>query len=132
MGYPVGQCVFRLLPESAGAIRIISHEEEPIYLEHADGLLRDVATIMIETGMRPGEVFAMHGEHINLDGRYVFIPVGKTRFARRTIPLTDRAYVTLGRLWRLGPLFEGQASSSGGDAKPQSALYAPGFRFQVV
>ena len=52
---------------------------------------------------------ALHGEHVNLDERYIFIPAGKTRFARRTIPLTTRVYAVLGRLWKHGTLFNGLA-----------------------
>jgi len=67
-------------------MRIVSHEEERAYLDQADSLLADVATIIVETGMRPGEVFAIQGNHANLEGRFVFIPSGKTKSARRTIP----------------------------------------------
>lgn len=59
-------------------MRIVSHEEERIYMGHADALLRDVSTIIVETGMRPGEIFEVHGENVNLDKRYISIPTGKT------------------------------------------------------
>ncbi len=39
--------------------------------------------------MRPGEVFNLKPEDIH-EG-YVFVRQGKTKYARRTIPLTDRA-----------------------------------------
>jgi len=91
-------------------MRIVSFAEERIYTQHADPLLRDVSTIIVETGMRPGEVFEAHGENVNLDERYIFIPTGKTSFARRTIPLTNGAYGVLGRLWKPGKLFEGAAT----------------------
>jgi len=93
-------------------MRIVSYAEERIYMQHADPLLRDVATIIVETGIRPGEIFSAHGEHLNLDERYIFIPTGKTRFARRTIPLTNRAYGVLGRLWKPGMLYEGPATTN--------------------
>ncbi len=111
LSYPIGQFHVQLLPEGPGNMRIVSYEEERIYMDHADPLLRDVSTIIVETGMRPGEVFGTHGEHVNLDKRYIFIPTGKTRFARRTIPLTHKAYGVLGRLWRTGKLFEGLATN---------------------
>jgi integrase len=111
MGYPVAQFHVQLLREGPGNIRIVSYEEERIYMDRADPLLRDVSTIIVETGMRPGEIFGVHGEHVNLDKRYIFIPTGKTRFARRTIPLTSRAYEVLGRLWKSGRLFEGLATN---------------------
>jgi integrase len=111
MGYPIGRVHVQLLREGPGNVRIVSYEEERIYMNDANPLLRDVSTIIVETGMRPGEVFGACGEHINLDERYIFIPTGKTRFARRTIPLTSRAYGTLGKLWKRGKLFEGVATN---------------------
>ncbi len=109
MSYPIGQFHVQLLPEGPGSMRIVSYEEERIYMGHADPLLRDAVTIIVETGMRPGELFGAHGEHVNLDNRYISVPIGKTRFARRTIPLTSRAYAVLARLWRSGKLFDGLA-----------------------
>lgn len=50
--------------------------------------LRDVATLLIDCGLRPEECFRLRWEHIR-DGA-VHIPFGKTENARRTIPLTQR------------------------------------------
>src|SRR5712692_8870013 len=104
MSYPIGQFHVQLFPEGPGNMRIVSFAEERTYMQHADPLLRDVATIIAETGMRPGEVFGAHGEHLNLEERYIFVPTGKTRFARRTIPLTNRVCGALGRLSKPGKL----------------------------
>ena len=97
MGYLTEKPYIKLLPEGPGNMRIVSHEEERAYLDQADSLLADVATIMVETGMRPGEVFAIQGNHVNLEAQYVFIPSGKTKFARRTLPLTYRAIEIISR-----------------------------------
>ena len=97
MDYLAEKPYIKLLPEGPGNMRIVSHEEERAYLDQADSLLADVATIMVETGMRPGEVFAIQGNHVNLEARYVFIPSGKTKFARRTLPLTYRASEIISR-----------------------------------
>src|SRR5436190_11491081 len=77
MGHLTERPYIKLLPEGPGNMRIVSHEEERAYLDHADALLAGVATIIAETGMRPGEVFAIQGNHVNLEGRYVFVPSGK-------------------------------------------------------
>jgi len=111
MGYPISQFHVQLFPEGPGNMRIVSYEEERDYMQHADPLLRDITTIIVETGMRPGEVFGAQGEHVNLDERYIFVPTGKTRFARRTIPLTNRVCGALCRLWKPGKLFEGVATN---------------------
>jgi len=91
----------KLFPENPGTMRIISHEEEKRYLAQAPPLLKDIATLILEAGMRPNEVFSTRRENVKLDERFVFIPFGKSRFARRTIPLTDRALEVLKRRMEL-------------------------------
>ena len=87
----------KLLPEGPGAMRVVSQEEQRKYLAKANQLLRDVATVILETGMRPEEVFTIRKENVHLTDGYVFVPTGKTRFARRNIPLTDRVKAVLKR-----------------------------------
>jgi len=111
MGYPIGPFHVQLLPEGPGQMRVVSYQEERLYLDHADPLLRDVAAVIVETGMRPGELFAAKGVDVNLEKRYIFVPSGKTKFARRTIPLTNTALAALGRLWKPGKLFDGPAAN---------------------
>jgi integrase len=87
----------RFLPEGPGCMRIISHEEQEKYLAAADPRLRDVATLMLENGQRPEEVFTIRKENVHLTKRYLFVPSGKTRFARRNLPLTDATLEILKR-----------------------------------
>jgi len=87
----------RFLPEGPGSTRIISHVEEHEYLEAANPLLRDVARSILETGMRPEEVFNIRKEDVHLERRYLRVPTGKTKFARRDIPLTEPASEVLKR-----------------------------------
>jgi len=56
-------------------------------------LLRDVATILIDCGLRPEECFRLRWEHVR-DGA-AHVPFGKTENARRTIPLTERTAAVL-------------------------------------
>ena len=86
-----------LLPEGPGTMRIVSHQQERLYLSVAPKTLRDVATVILETGMRPEEVFTIEPKNVHLEGRYVFVPKGKTCFARRNIPLTERATEVLSK-----------------------------------
>jgi integrase len=79
----------RFLPEGPGAMRVVSHEEQQRYLAAASQPLRDVALLIVETGMSPEEVFTMLKENLHLDRRYIFVPSGKTRFRRRNVPLTQ-------------------------------------------
>jgi integrase len=60
-------------------------------------MLRDVATLMLETGMRPEEVYRIAPESVSLAGSYLFIPFGKTKAARRRVPLTTTAKSVVAR-----------------------------------
>jgi integrase len=79
----------QFLDEGPGRMRIVSHEEQQRFLAAANSLLGDVATLIVETGMRPEEVFTITKENVHLDRYYLFVPSGKTPFARRNVPLTD-------------------------------------------
>ena len=76
---------------------MLTAEEEKLYLLAASQPLRDVATMMLETGMRPDEVCRIRRENVHLDQGYLFNPFGKTKAARRKVPLTDRASAVLSR-----------------------------------
>jgi len=94
---PVKEVSF--LDEGPGQMRIVSHQEQQSYMAAASPLLRDVATLIVETGMRPEEVFTIRKENVHLKLRYLFVPSGKTHFARRNVPLTDATIDIL--KWRL-------------------------------
>ncbi len=87
----------KLLQENSGNMHIVSPEEERLYLESASPLLRDIAILVVDAGMRPNEVFAIRAENVHTKERYVFIPGGKTRFARRNVLLTERALEVIKR-----------------------------------
>jgi integrase len=78
-------------------MRIVSHEEQQRYLSAASPLVHDVALLIVETGMRPEEVFRLSVEDLNLPQRYLKVIKGKTRFARRNIMLTGPAIEILKR-----------------------------------
>ena len=85
----------RFLPENNLHMRVISREEEATYLKTASPLLRDVAIVMLETGMRPSEVCHLQGSDVDLQLRSASVRAGKTIYARRHLPLTNRAYEVL-------------------------------------
>jgi integrase len=66
-------------------------------LKAAHPTLWDVATLIIETGMCPEEVFTIRKENVHLDKKYLFVPHGKTNFRRRNVPLTEKALEILKR-----------------------------------
>jgi integrase len=78
--------------------RVLSNAEVEMYLEACDQPWRDAATIMLGTGMRPGEVFALRWECVlfnsNGDG-LIQITQGKSKAARRELPMVPRVRETL-------------------------------------
>src|SRR6516165_12063328 len=75
--------------EPLDSMRVITLEEQAAYLSETSQPLRDIAKIMLDTGMRPEEVFRMRVENIDFKQKTIFNPFGKTKAARRIIPLTD-------------------------------------------
>jgi len=82
-----------------GRERTLSFGEERKYLRAAAPVLRDVAIIMVEMGLRPGEIFQLRGEdvHIESSAPYVHVREGKSDRAVRDVPITSRALPVLNR-----------------------------------
>jgi integrase len=82
--------------------RVLTLQEEAKYLEAAVEPLAAIATVLVDSGLRPDECFRLRWEHINLNGeRYGNLRVleGKTKAARRVIPLTKRVHSVLVARW---------------------------------
>lgn len=85
---------FPFLPEDNEQMRVLTPTEERIYLDTCGQPLHDVAVIMLETGMRPSEVYALRKTDINFEQGYVQVSKGKTKAARRKVPLSKTARET--------------------------------------
>jgi len=83
----------RMLPGERCRDRVLSWDEEKRYLADAPPLLHDVATILIDCGLRPGECFRLKWESVR-DGS-IEIQYGKTDNARRRIPMSKRVAAVL-------------------------------------
>lgn len=76
---------------------VLTHEQEKMYLAAARQPLRDVAALLLETGLRLGEALALKWTDIELDAAngkklgYLFVREGKSKNARRHVSLTPRA-----------------------------------------
>jgi site-specific recombinase XerD len=90
---PVSKVKF--LKENLDRWRVLSEKEEIIYLTEASQPLRDIATLMLECGCRPEELFKLERKNVNLKEGYLFVALGKTRSAKRLIPLSNRAATIL-------------------------------------
>jgi integrase len=80
---------------------VLSRKQEEIYLAACPQPLQDIAVLMLETGLRIGETLNLEWVDIILEpvngARFGFLRVreGKSKNARRVIPLTDRASAML-------------------------------------
>ncbi len=81
------------LPEEPRDFRVLTYSEEREYLLACPQPLRDFATIMIETGLRPTEVRNLFVKDVSLEnGGSLFVRKSKTKAGRRLIPyLSQRA-----------------------------------------
>ena len=93
----------KMLPGEKHRERVLTGQEEDFYfkgasteamMQYADSsLLRDVATILLDCGLRPEECFRLRRENVT-DGK-IEVHFGKTENARRRIPMTPRVKATV-------------------------------------
>jgi integrase len=84
--------------------RVISLGEEARYLAAASPLLHDVSIVLFDTGVRPDECHSLRWENVNWDGgrNGVFLVAkGKTKAARRVLPMSPRVRSVLECRWKL-------------------------------
>jgi integrase len=77
--------------------RIVSQAEFLAYRGHCRQPWCDVVTVLYGTGMRPGEAYKLRWEHILLNDVRGLIQIaeGKTKAARRFLPMVPEVYATL-------------------------------------
>jgi integrase len=92
---PVSRVKF--LAENNEQVRVLSPDEAKLYLLAASQPLQDIASLMLETGMRPEEVCRLRRENVHLEHGYLFNPYGKTKAAKRKVPLSDKAAAVLSK-----------------------------------
>ncbi len=87
----------RLLPGEVGRDYVLDYATEEKYLATIPQPLKDLAILILDTGMRPEECLTRRWEHIHLEPAnaasfgYVAITEGKTKNAKRNVPLTARS-----------------------------------------
>jgi integrase len=77
--------------------RVLTKKEVKAYLDACPQPWKDAATIMLGTGMRPGEAFALRWENILLNGTGGLLQItdGKSRAAKRMLPLVPAVFDAL-------------------------------------
>ena len=79
------------LPENDLSFHVIGEREEKLYFFASPQPLQDIAAVMLETGMRCGEVYRVRRGEVHLDQNYLQVTKGKTKSSVRRIHLSDRA-----------------------------------------
>jgi integrase len=81
--------------------RVLTGAEWDRYIAHCPQPWRDAAMLVRGTGMRPGEAFALRWENIHLNGTGGLIQVtdGKTKAARRLLPMVPAVFAALKARW---------------------------------
>ena len=80
---------------------VLSRKQESAYLKSCPQPLHDIAVLMLESGLRIGEALNLEWRDVTLEpvngARFGFIRIreGKSKNARRIIPLTDRSSAIL-------------------------------------
>jgi integrase len=74
--------------------RVVTQAEFLAYRELCRQTWHDVATVLYGTGMRPGEAYKLRWEHVLLNGTGGLIQIaeGKTKAARRFLPMVPEVY----------------------------------------
>jgi integrase len=81
---------------------VLTSSEEARYLAAAPALMASIATVLVDSGMRPEECFRLRWESITwANGRYgsLLVTHGKTAAARRVLPITLRVRTVLENHW---------------------------------
>jgi integrase len=88
----IGEGILEAYEKALEGIRATERGEKPVKPQDPF-LLRDVASVLLDCGLRPEECYRLRWEHVR-DGA-LHIPFGKTANARRSIPLPSRSAALL-------------------------------------
>jgi integrase len=94
----------KMLPGERHREFVLQQPEEVKYLAACREPLVSVATVLVDTGMRPEECYRLQWEYVSWDnGRHgsMFVTHGKTAAARRTLPMTTRVRKLLEERWEV-------------------------------
>ena len=105
-------------------------ETEARILAKSPQPLHDVLVLMLDAGLRDGEAIAIEVQDIHFERAYFANPRGKTRRARRHVPLSDRALALLRR--RCGERLSGWVFPSTKSKSGHIELHKLQLRFRKI
>jgi integrase len=79
--------------------RVLTEKEIQKYLEACPQPWKDCAVLILDEGFRPAEVFALQWPHVSFENIAIQIADGKSRAARRVLPMTPRVQAVLLERW---------------------------------
>jgi integrase len=85
------------LPHNDRTFYVLDRDEENRFLMASPQPLQDVATVMLETGMRPKEIYELKRSNVDLAAGSVKVVDGKTQSSNRRVWLTERAAAVIRR-----------------------------------
>lgn len=98
--------------------RLVTSEEEKMILANAGPTLRDVFLLIFDTGMRPGEACGLRWENVDFIRGVILIVRGKSKQARRHLPMSSRVFSMLKERAKISSEF--LFPTRGGHIKPTS------------
>lgn len=129
----------KLLSENERRFHVLSREHEKLYLMACSQPLRDVATIIIETGMRPSEIYELQRRQVNLEKGFLQVENGKTKSSNRKIWFSEKVEKILrGRLQKFTGDFLFPKNETDGEPRTfdlnrhhQIAIKSLGLKFRI-
>ena len=119
--------------------RVITQTEEAMYLAAAPETVASIATILVDSGMRPEECFRLRWESVTwVNGRHgsMLVTHGKTTAARRVVPMTARVRTILESHWeRVGKPLDGwiwAAPTRSGHVEPSTVKKQHARTFKIM
>ncbi len=79
------------LAENERSFHVLTPEEEKLYLLACPQPLKDVAALMLETGMRPAEIYGLKRASVSIDKGFLQTENSKTKSSNRKVWLSDKA-----------------------------------------
>lgn len=79
------------LSENERQFHVLTFDEEKKYLLACPQPLQDVAAVMLETGMRCGEVYRLRRQDVYLEKGFLKVVKGKTKSSVRNVHLSEKA-----------------------------------------